>query len=305
MRPDPRETSPEPPSWFAPDGPVAGQPPPSWPVPAAPPTGPAAAPAEPDAGVVRSRAAAIRGVAAASGGRRVFAGELPDRPQQRRISEWSAARCDEVAGDVARGGLWRFTEVVADVLYPGLGAAVAAAQRVTKWGPQLLGLNDDRGADVKVGLVGSDNLGLWVLFRTRLGQSDPGPRPPWCTDLPVGPAGTLGGEGVRRESAVISGIEDVKPADVAGLLLIPPAAGADTRLLARVDVGRRAGIVAVDSGDGSWQRRLFFTVVHPPRRGDRHHERYRVVCPTCGRRRLAQFRGFDVCSDCGWLDLAS
>lgn len=225
--------------------------------------------------------------------------QLPDRPQQRRVTDWSAASCAEVAGDVARGGLWRFTEVVADVLHPGIGVAVAAAQRATKWGPQLYGLNDERGADVKVGMVGSENLGLWVVFRTRLGQSDPGPRPGWCTDLPVGP---LGGEGVRRDAAVLSGIEDVKPADVAPLLLEPPAAGADTRLLARVDVRRRSGVVAVDPGDGSWQRRLFFTVVYPARRGGSHHERYRVVCPVCARRRLAQFRGFDVCSDCGWLD---
>jgi hypothetical protein len=29
------------------------------------------------------------------------------------------------------------------------------------------------------------------------------------------------------------------------------------------------------------------------------------VCPVCGRRRLAQFRGFDVCSDCGWLHTSS
>ena len=101
---------------------------------------------------------------------------------------------------------------------------------------------------------------------------------------------------------MISGVEEVKPADVAPLLLIPPPPGADTRLLARVDVRRRSGVLAVDPGDGSWQRRLFFTVVYAARRHHGHHERYRVVCPVCGRRRLAQFRGFDVCSDCGWLD---
>ncbi|MEV4702474.1 hypothetical protein [Actinoplanes sp. NPDC049316] len=224
--------------------------------------------------------------------------ELPDRPQQRRVSDWAAASCAEIAGDVVRGGLWRFTEVVADVLHPGIGVAVAAAQRATKWGPQLYGLNDERGADVKIGLAGSENLGLWVLFRTRLGQFDPGPRPDWCTDLPVGP---LGGDGVRRDAAVISGVEDVKPADVAPLLLVPPAAGADTRLLARIDVARRSGVLAVDPGDGRWQRRLHFTVVHPARRRAGDHELYRVVCPVCARRRLAQFRGFDVCSDCGWL----
>ncbi|GAA2475283.1 hypothetical protein [Winogradskya humida] len=225
--------------------------------------------------------------------------QLPDRPQQRRVSEWAAARCDEIAGDVARGGLWRFTEVVADVLYPGVGVAVAAAQRATKWGPELVGLNDERGSDVKIGLVGSEQLGLWTIFRTRLGQSDPGPRPAWCTELPIGP---VGAEGVRRESTIISGIEDAKPADVAGLLLTPPTAAAGTRLLARVDVRLRSGVLAVDPGDGRWQRRMFFTVVFPPSRGNTHHEHYRVVCPACGGRRLAQFRGFDVCSDCGWLD---
>jgi hypothetical protein len=223
--------------------------------------------------------------------------QLSDRPQQRRVSEWAAARCEEIAGDVARGGLWRFTEVVADILYPGVGVAVAAAQRDTKGGPQLVGLNDERGADVKIGLVGSEHLGLWTVFRTRLGQFDPGPRPAWCADLPLSP---LGAEGVRRNAAVLSGLEDVKPADVATLLPAPPAAGADTRLLARLDVRTRAGILAVDPGDGLWQRRLYFTVVSPGRRPEGHHERYRVVCPICARRRLAQFRGFDVCSDCGW-----
>ncbi|BCJ55030.1 hypothetical protein Asp14428_65050 [Actinoplanes sp. NBRC 14428] len=225
--------------------------------------------------------------------------ELPDRPQQGRVSAWAASRCEEIAGDVARGGLWRFTEAVADVLHPGLGVAVAAAQRVTKWGPQLVGLNDERGADVKVGLVGSENLGLWILFRTRLGQSDPGPRPAWCTDLPITPLGT---DGVRRDAAVLSGLEDVKPADVAPLLLVPPPPTADTRLLVRIAVPRRSGVVAIDPGDGIWQRRLFFTVIHPSGGDGTHHERYRVICPVCARRRIAQFRRFDVCSDCGWLD---
>jgi hypothetical protein len=99
--------------------------------------------------------------------------------------------------------------------------------------------------------------------------------------------------------------DPVKPADVAPLLLAVPPPDAGTRLLARVDVRRRAGVVAVHAGDGVWQRRLFFTVVFPARRGDGHHETYRVVCPVCGRRRLAQFRGFDVCSDCGWLHIQS
>ncbi|AGL20071.1 hypothetical protein [Actinoplanes sp. N902-109] len=225
--------------------------------------------------------------------------QLPDRPQQRRVSEWSAARCDEIAGEVARGGLWRFTEVVADVLHPGLGGAVTAAQQATTWGPQVVGLNDDRGADIKIGLVGSEHLGLWTLFRTRLGQSDPGPRPGWCTDLPLTP---LGREGVRRDATMLSGVADVKPAEVAGLLLVPPSAAADTRVLARLDLRTRAGVLAVDAGDGVWQRRLCFTVVAAARAGDRHLERYRVVCPVCAGRRLAQFRTFDVCSDCGWLD---
>ncbi|WP_067504148.1 hypothetical protein [Actinoplanes sp. TFC3] len=225
--------------------------------------------------------------------------QLPDRPQQRRVSEWAAARCDEIAGDVARGGLWRFTEVVAAILFPGLGIAVAAAQRAAKWGPQLVGLNDERGSDVKIGVVGSEHLGLWTVFRTRLGQSDPGPRPAWCADLPVSP---LGPEGVRRDARMISGLEDVKPADVSALLLIPPAAGADTRVMARLDVHTRAGILAVDPGDGLWQRRLYFTVVAASTLGAGHPERYHVACPVCTRRRLAQFRGFDVCSDCGWLD---
>ncbi|MEV6595537.1 hypothetical protein AB0M36_01580 [Actinoplanes sp. NPDC051346] len=225
--------------------------------------------------------------------------QLPDRPQQRRVSEWASAGCDGIAGDVARGALWRFTEAVADVLHPGIGIAVAAAQRVTKWGPRVLGLNDGRGADVKIGLVGSENLGLWALFRTRLGQSDLGPRPPWCLDLPVGPLGT---EGVRRDASIISGVEDAKPAEVAPLLLVPPAPRSVARLLIRADVRSRAGVVAVDAGDGSWQRRMFFTVVHPAGRAGNHRDRYRVVCPVCARRRLAQFRGFDVCSDCGWLD---
>jgi hypothetical protein len=81
--------------------------------------------------------------------------------------------------------------------------------------------------------------------------------------------------------------DPVKPADVAPLLLAVPPPDAGIRLLARVE------------------RRLFFTVVFPARRGDGHHETYRVVCPVCGRRRLAQFRGFDVCSDCGWLHIQS
>ncbi|MFI5930962.1 hypothetical protein [Actinoplanes sp. NPDC051494] len=270
----PRETPP----WFTPDG--------------LPPTPPRRRPSLSDRAFPRERRRRPH--------RLPLRVQLPDRPQQHRVSAWAAARCDEIAGDVARGGLWRFTEVVADVLYPGLGVAVAAAQRATKWGPQLVGLTDERGSDVKIGLVGSDHLGLWTVFRTRLDQSDPGPRPAWCTDVPAGP---LGAEGVRREATVISGIEDVKPADVAALLLIPPPPGADTRILTRIDVPTRSGVLAVDAGDGTWQRRLFFTVVHPPTRGDGHHDRYRVVCPTCTGRRLAQFRGFDVCSDCGRLDL--
>jgi hypothetical protein len=222
---------------------------------------------------------------------------LTARPEPSRIAEWGSASCDRIVGGI-RGGLWRFTEGVADVLFPGLGPTVGAARRSTKWGPSLVGLNDGRDADVKIGLVGSENLGLWTVFRTRLGQSDHGPRPVWCTDLPTVPLGT---EGINTEATAITGIEDVKPADVGRLLLAPPSADARTRLLLRVDVRRRSGIVAVDAGDGVWQRRLFFTVVHPARRGDGHHETYRVVCPVCGRRRLAQFRGFDVCSDCGWL----
>ncbi|GID94330.1 hypothetical protein Adi01nite_37420 [Amorphoplanes digitatis] len=214
-----------------------------------------------------------------------------------RIAEWAAARCDEIVGDI-RGGLWRFTEGVADVLFPGIGPAVGSARRATKWGPTLVGLNDGRGSDVKIGLIGSENLGLWAVLRCRLGQSDHGPRPGWCADLPLGP---LGAEGIRAGAVTISAIEDVKPADVAPLLLAEPAVGAETRLLLRVDVPGRSGVVAVDAGDGVWQRRIFFTLLHPARRGAGHHETYRVVCPVCGRRRLAQFRGFDVCSDCGWL----
>lgn len=230
---------------------------------------------------------------------------LTARPEPSRISGWAAARCDEIIGDI-RGGLWRFTEGVADVLYPGLGPAVAAAGRATKWGPVLYGLNDERGADVKIGLIGSEHLGLWTVLRTRLGQSDHGPRPGWCADLPVDPPGGFGPEGVRAHSRIISGVEEVKPADVAPLLLAAPAPGAATRLLVRVDVRRRSGIVAVDAGDGFWLRRLFFTVVFPAGSGGAgHHNTYQVVCPVCGRRRLAQFRGFDICSDCGWLHTPS
>ena len=227
--------------------------------------------------------------------------ELTVRAEGSRISAWADARCDEILGDL-RGVLWRFVEGVAGVLYPDLGPAVAAAGRATKWGPALVGLNDERGADVKIGLLGSEHLGLWTVLRTRLGQSDHGPRPDWWVDLPVGGLGT---EGVRENARVISGVADVKPADVAPLLLAVPSPGAAARLLARVDVRRRAGIVAVDAGDGVWQRRLFFTVVWPARRGVGYRETYRVVCPVCGRRRLAQFRGFDVCSDCGWLHAES
>ncbi|MEU7908425.1 hypothetical protein [Actinoplanes sp. NPDC049118] len=222
---------------------------------------------------------------------------LTARAEPSRIAEWAAARGDEIFGDI-RGGLWRFTEGVADVLFPGIGPAVGTARRAIKWGPTLVGLNDGRGADVKIGLIGSENLGLWAVLRSRLGQSDHGPRPGWCADLPLGP---LGAEGIRGDAVAISAIEDVKPADVAPLLLAEPAVGAETRLLLRVDVPSRSGVVAVDAGDGVWQRRMFFTLLHPARRGVGHHETYRVVCPVCGRRRLAQFRGFDVCSDCGWL----
>ena len=225
--------------------------------------------------------------------------ELVARSEPSRISGWAAARCDEIVGDL-RGTLWRFVEGVAGTLYPDLGPAVAAAGRVTKWGPVLFGLNDGRDADVKIGLIGSEHLGLWAVLRTRLGQSDHGPRPEWCADLPVGPNGGFGAEGVRDSARIISGIEAVKPTDVAPLLLAAPHPGAATRVLARVDVRRRAGVVAVDAGDGLWLRRLFFTVVFPAHCEDRH-ETFRVVCPVCGRRRLAQFRGFDVCSDCGWL----
>src|SRR5688572_14894478 len=204
--------------------------------------------------------------------------ELVTRSEPSRISGWAAARCDEIVGDL-RGTLWRFVEGVAGVLYPGLGPAVAAAGRVTKWGPLLVGLNDGRGADVKIGLIGSEHLGLWTVLRTRLGQSDHGPRPGWCADLPVGPNGGFGAEGVRAGARVTSGVEAVKPADVAPLLLAPPHPRAATRLLARVDVRRRAGVVAVDAGDGVWLRRLFFTVVFPAHRGSGHHEAFRVVCP--------------------------
>lgn len=221
-----------------------------------------------------------------------------------RITDWAAARCEEIVGDI-RGALWRFTTGVADVLYPGLGPAVAAAGRATQRGPVLYGLNDERGADVKIGMIGAERLGLWMLLRTRLGQSDYGPRPGWCADLPVGPPGGFGAEGVRAQARIISGIEETKPRDVAPLLLAAPAPGAATRLLARVDVRRRSGVVAVDAGDGVWQRRLFFTVVFPAGRGTGRHDTYQLVCPVCGRRRLAQFRGFDVCSDCGWLHLQS
>jgi hypothetical protein len=234
-------------------------------------------------------------------------------PGPSRSAQWAAARCEEIVGGI-RGGLWRFTEGVADALHPGIGPAVTAAQRVTKWGPALVGLNDERGAEVKIGLIGSENLGLWMVLRTSLGRSDPGPRPPWCLDLhppdspdpsgSAGPGGAAGTEGVRPGAALLCGIEEVKAEDVAPLLTTPPSPGAATRLLARVDVRRRTGIVAVDPGDGHWERRMFFTIVRPAKRGDGHHETFRVVCPTCDRRRLAQFRGFDVCSDCGWVQTA-
>nr|BFE68830.1 hypothetical protein GCM10020092_021310 [Actinoplanes digitatis] len=150
------------------------------------------------------------------------------------------------------------------MLFPGIGPAVGSARRATKWGPTLVGLNDGRGSDVKIGLIGSENLGLWAVLRCWLGQSDHGPRPGWCADLPLGP---LGAEGIRAGAVTISAIEDVKPADVAPLLLAEPAVGAETRLLLRVDVPGRSGVVAVDAGDGVWQRRIFFTLLHPARRG--------------------------------------
>ncbi|MFI7544330.1 hypothetical protein [Actinoplanes sp. NPDC049599] len=230
--------------------------------------------------------------------------QLAARWAPSRITGWADARFDEIAGAL-RGVLWRFVEGVAGTLYPSLGPAVAAAGRVAKWGPVLLGLNDGRAADVKIGLIGSEHLGLWTVLRTRLGQSDFGPRPGWCVDLPVGPNGGFGAEGIRDSARIISGIETVKPTDVAPLLLAVPHPGATTRLLARVDVRRRSGVVAVDAGDGYWLRRLFFTVASPAHCGAGHHETFRVVCPVCGRRRLAQFRGFDVCSDCGWLHTSS
>jgi hypothetical protein len=230
--------------------------------------------------------------------------ETPVRSEPSRISGWADAGCEEIIGGI-RGVVWRFVEGVAGTLYPGLGPAVAAAGRVTKWGPLLMGLNDGRGADVKIGLIGSEHLGLWTVLRTRLGQSDFGPRPGWCVDLPVGPNGGFGAEGIRATARVISGIEMVKPTDVAPLLLAPPSPGAATRLLARVDVRRRAGVVAVDAGEGFWLRRIFFSVVFPAHCGTGHRETFRVVCPVCGRRRIAQFRGFDVCSDCGWVHIPS
>ncbi|OJF11768.1 hypothetical protein [Couchioplanes caeruleus] len=218
---------------------------------------------------------------------------VPSR--RRHPDDWLDRRCDEVISPAVRTALWDFVRETVPVTHPG---ATAPAGR-----PRLSGLNDGRGAAVKIAMLSADGgAGACLVLRAGPGVPEPGPGPhrPWRQEL--------GAPGVRAGATAVTGIEQVTAADVAALLGGAPSAGAAAEpaaspvrpwLVVRVAVPEATGTLSVDPGDGLLRPVLDFTVLaldgpRPP--GERP-----ARCPLCGCGRIRRYATFDLCPDCGWI----
>ncbi|MFC3384497.1 hypothetical protein [Couchioplanes azureus] len=244
----------------------------------------------------------------------------PSRPQpaifvpsrRRHPDRWLDRRCDEVISPAVRAALWEFVRETVPVTHPGAAAPAGT--------PRLSGLNDGRGAAVKIAMLSADGgAGACLVLRAGPGVPEPGPGPhrPWRQGL--------GTPGVRAGATVVTGIDQVEPADVAALLGGAPAADAGAGpvagparadgpaaapeaattpavrpwLVVRAAVPEATGTVSVDPGDGLLRTVLDFTVLaldgpRPP--GERP-----ARCPLCGCGRIRRYATFDLCPDCGWI----
>ena len=195
---------------------------------------------------------------------------------------WAALSCEDVVTPALRDVLWRFVRGTTHLLHPGVRTADGA--------PRLSGLNDRRGRDLKVGMLGTDTGGVCLVLRVHP------PRPP--ADQPRPWRAGLGREGLRGRPAVVSGIEQVAPAEVAPLLAGEPSPHTRPWVVLRADVRERVGRLSIDPGDGLLRPAMDVTVLRlygprPP--GERP-----ARCPRCERPRVRRYTAFDLCPDCGW-----
>ncbi|MEV4641797.1 hypothetical protein AB0J80_31080 [Actinoplanes sp. NPDC049548] len=195
---------------------------------------------------------------------------------------WSERRCDQVVTPAVRAALWSFLRGTAHLLHPGAATPDEPAR--------LSGLNDGRGAPVKVGMLGTDTGGVCLVLAARRPGAPPPPGRPWRYGL--------GAEGVRADAAVISGVEPAAPADVAPLLAEGPSPQARPWLVVRAVVRERAGTLAVDPGDGVLRPVLTFSALRLTRRRPAGERPAR--CPDCGGTRIRRYSSFDLCPDCAW-----
>ncbi|BCJ56224.1 hypothetical protein Asp14428_76990 [Actinoplanes sp. NBRC 14428] len=199
---------------------------------------------------------------------------------------WAERRCDEVVTPPVRATLWRFVRGTAHLLHPGAATPDEPAR--------LTGLNDRRGAGVKIGMLGTDTGRVCLVLRAHLAEPPAGPARPWRHGLGV--------PGVRPGAVVVSGVDQVAPADVAPLLTEEPSPHVWPWLVVRAAVRDATGTLAVDPGDGLLRPVLDFVVLplagpHPP--GERP-----VRCPACDRGRVRRYAAFDLCPDCAWTATA-
>lgn len=203
-------------------------------------------------------------------------------PEPVAPTPWPGLSCEDVVTPALRDVLWRFVRGTAHLLHPGVRTAGDP--------PGLSGLNDRRDRDVKVAMLGSDTGGVCLVLTI------PPPRPPATRDRPWRPA--LGREGLHGRPVVVSGIEQVAPAEVARLLPGPPSPHARPWVVVRADVRDRTGRVSIDPGDGLLRHAMDLTVLRlygprPP--GERP-----ARCPRCDEPRVRRHTAFDLCPDCGW-----
>lgn len=203
-------------------------------------------------------------------------------PLRHRDGPGSERRCDEVVTPAVRAALWRFLRGTAHLLHPGAATPDEPAR--------LSGLNDGRGAGVKVGMLGTDTSGVCLVLAARPAGTCPRPQRPWRDGL--------GAEGVREHATVVSGVEEAATVDVAPLLDDEPPRQARPWLVVRAFVRERTGTLSVDPGDGVLRPVLGFSVLRlfgPRPAGERP-----ARCPGCGETRVRRYAAFDLCPDCGW-----